>query len=118
MTADDRLAATLRRAARVAALVVIATGVAVLIAWGLHGPTAEGALHDLVRMKFNTAVGLVLLGVALASRLDRASGAARLRAGSACALLAAAIGVASLLEDLSGRSFGIDQRLPCGSFRL
>ncbi len=111
MTADDRLAATLRRAARVAALVVIATGVAVLIAWGLHGPTAEGALHDLVRMKFNTAVGLVLLGVALASRLDRASGAARLRAGSACALLAAAIGVASLLEDLSGRSFGIDQLL-------
>jgi PAS domain S-box-containing protein len=111
MTPDDHLAATLRRAAKVAALAVIATGVVVLVAWGLHGPSAGGPLHDLVRMKFNTAVGLVLLGVALASRLDRAAGAARVRAGSACALLAAALGAANLLEDLTGRSFGIDQLL-------
>lgn len=111
MTPDDRMAATLRRAAKVAALVVIATGLAVLLAWALHGPSEGGALHALVRMKSNTAVGLVLLGVALASRLDPAAGSARVRSGSACALLAAAIGVASLLEDLTGRSFGIDQLL-------
>ncbi|TAK18689.1 MAG: PAS domain S-box protein [Myxococcaceae bacterium] len=108
---DEHLTDTLRRAAKVAALVVIATGAAVLMAWGVHGPAEGGPLHALVRMKFNTAVSLVLLGVALASRLHAAAGSAQVRAGSACALLAAALGVASLLEDLTGRSLGIDQLL-------
>jgi signal transduction histidine kinase/DNA-binding response OmpR family regulator len=88
---------------RVAALISMLLGCTVLVGWGLDVNALQTLLLGLTRMMPNTAVGLVLLGVALAFS---GYSVARWASGSVTLL-----GVATLLEYASGRDFGIDQIL-------
>lgn len=91
-----------------AAVLLIATGTAVLIGWAFD----IGALKSLfgpITMKANAAVGLLSSGLAL-----HGLGAARRSTvvlGRAAATLALSIGAATIFEHLSGWSLGIDQLL-------
>ena len=103
------LARWLRRCAMAAGIVAAAVGAGHLVAW-LNGYLAAGGFNDLV-MKTNAALCLLLAGTSLAIlAADRPPGwllwAARVMAG-----LVAAIGLATLTENLTGGNLGIDELL-------
>jgi len=92
----------------IAALVAL-VGVAVLVGWALDIPSLKSLFPASPTLKPNTALGLILTGLSLALyqlpkrrfQLDRAL---RILSG-----IAIGIGLLTLLEYLSGFSFGIDQ---------
>jgi hypothetical protein len=91
-----------------AAFVVLigATGVA---GWWLDIEVLKSVLPHFVPMKFNTAWGLVLSGLALyLQRFEQVGGAAR-RTAQACASAVGVLGSLTLLQYMSGRDFGIDE---------
>jgi PAS domain S-box-containing protein len=109
MTHSDRAGARSgpHPAARLGAAVAMLFGLAVLVGWGLQVDWLRSVVPGAVQMKANTAVGLLLAGVALWLR----SGQRRTGTATALSALVFAIGAATLLEYLSGHDFGIDELL-------
>ncbi|MCW5632738.1 MAG: PAS domain S-box protein [Rubrivivax sp.] len=98
------------RACRVAAVVCLAIGLAVLTGWMLDVPPLERALPGAVQMKANTAAGLVVAGTALYLR----TGAVPARWAGAVPLLAALVallGAGTLGQYTFGWQLGIDELL-------
>jgi signal transduction histidine kinase len=97
--------------ASVTSAIVICAGASALLGWTLHIEFFTRLHPNFVAMKFNTAVCFILLGLSLwFSRSDSTSHAKRLWARY-LSLTVVLIGSLSLVEWLSGRSFGIDQLL-------
>jgi len=97
------------RTAHVAGVVLVMLGAFVLWGWGLQSTALTGVLPGLPAMMPNTAVAMLLVGVGmLAWHADGAAGdyVARVAAG-----LAAALGLATLAQYLTGLDFGIDRLL-------
>ena len=92
-----------QRVPRVAGLISMVLGCVVLVGWALDVQALKTILPGLVSMKANTAVGFVLLGVALAFSERSVA-----RWASVGATL---LGLATLAEFASARSLGIDQIL-------
>jgi diguanylate cyclase (GGDEF)-like protein/PAS domain S-box-containing protein len=95
----------MKRARRACAALAAATGLAVLVGWYTGGSSLTTMFLGETPMRPNTAVGFIVLGVAVAS-LDRR------RLSLPLAAAATALGGATLLESLLGRSLGIDMLLP------
>src|SRR5258708_1058477 len=96
----------------VASLLVVALGVTVMIGWAFNITALKSVLPGLVTMKVNTALGMVLCGGALVLLSSEKSAAISVRILiSGIALIAIALGVLSLSEDLFGWKLGIDQWL-------
>jgi PAS domain S-box-containing protein len=96
--------------ARAAATVTMLFGLVALAGWAFHIPALTCVLPGAVEMKANTAVALILCGVALLISADRtAVSMGRIATGSA--LAAAAIGLATLAEYLFGWQLGMDELL-------
>ncbi len=95
-------------AGTIAAIVALA-GLAVLLGWALEIPSLKSPFPNSSTMKPNTALGLILSGLALAlyqlpSRTFNADRAMRILAG-----VAIGIGAITLLEYVTGLGLGIDQ---------
>jgi two-component system, cell cycle sensor histidine kinase and response regulator CckA len=91
-----------------AGLMVIVTGLLVITGWGLHIEVFKSVLPGLVTMKVNVALCLLLLGSALLL-LQEERGPRTQFAGRLLALLAAALGLATLSQYHFGWDLGIDQ---------
>jgi PAS domain S-box-containing protein len=94
----------LDRVARICALAVLLIGLVVLAGWTLKIEALTSVLPGLTSMKSNTALGLVLAGIALAQRRRRA-------VQLACAAAIIALAGLSLAQDLTGANFGTDEIL-------
>lgn len=86
-----------------------AIGIIALVGWATGIGVLKSVLPEHVEMKPNTAVGIILLGLALALPTEGRAWARR--AGITLALLAVALGLGTLLQDATGVDFGIDQAL-------
>jgi PAS domain S-box-containing protein len=103
--------------ARAAATVTILLGLASVIGWALGVPGLTSIIPGAVEMKINTAVGMILCGIALLILAEHAS--ARLeRLAQTFSSMAALIGIATLAEYFLGRTFGIDELLANGRASL
>ena len=109
---DPQLVQFYRRYAASAGIAVALIGASVLIGWIANIPLLTSLSASWVSMKANTATGLLLAGVALflatPDHGDRGLSAVAVRF---CAIIVAAIGIATLAEYASGWSIGIDQLL-------
>ncbi len=93
----------------VAGVSVVALAGLVLLGWALDVGLLKSVLPDTATMKPNAAVGILLAGLALvAAATEGRAGSLGLRASAAACL---AIGLATLLQDLTGIDLGIDQLL-------
>jgi PAS domain S-box-containing protein len=95
--------------ARLAAALTILVGYMALAGWALQIPILASVLPGAVMMKANTAVSLMLCGGALLATNAPWLQLERLARG--CAIAAALIGAASLLEYVFGHQLGIDEIL-------
>ncbi|WP_143655892.1 SpoIIE family protein phosphatase [Streptomyces sp. XY006] len=94
------------------AWLTIALGVLGLLGWVLPSHLVRGAWPGPDGwIKANTALALTLLGIGLALLVGRSPGSRRVRTARVASLTGAVIGVASLLEYVSGGCFGIDELL-------
>jgi PAS domain S-box-containing protein len=96
--------------ARAAATVAIMCGAASVTGWVLGIQPLTSIIPGSAEMKINTAVGMLLAGVSLLILADAAS----LRLERVARLFSVAVlllGLATLAEYVSGRSFGIDEFL-------
>lgn len=92
-------------------LMVMVTGGAVLVGWGLDIPSLKSVLPGFVTTKTNTAVGFVLAGLSLALLARAAHSGWSRWLSRACAGVTVLLGLLSLGEYLLGIDFGIDQLL-------
>lgn len=90
-------------------LAAAAIGSLALLGWVLEVGRLKSVIPGHVAMKPNAAIGLILLGVALSLVTAARTAAGRLSGG--LAILAAALGAATLAENVTGRNFGIDELL-------
>ena len=100
-------------------MLVALVGIVYLANW-LNGHLAQQGLSS-ITPKTNTALALLLLGIALVLLIPVEVTAARRWAGRGMAALAALIGLLSLSENLLGWDFGIDQLLanePAGALAV
>jgi len=107
-----RLLSFCRLASRIAGLVGVCVGISVLLGgWGFGIQSLKAVLHGYSPMAPNTAVGIMLLGLALG--LDRGPQAIALCGPLArfCAGLAGLIGSLTLTEYLRGVNLHIDELL-------
>ena len=79
-------------------------GLVVIIGWQTNNVTLVQVLPTFVPMQYNTALGFVLCGLGLLAVIFGRKRAALVFGG-----LAAAIGIATLLQFIFGLNFGIDQ---------
>ena len=100
----------LRRASRLCAAAAIAIGLAVIAGWVFGVPFLMQVLPGQVAMVPNTAVGLLLAGLALWLRAGP-GGRTAVLACRAAAALAGLLGLLNLVEYVSGSSLGIDELL-------
>jgi signal transduction histidine kinase len=105
-TADG--GAKLISAARAASAAAILAGGFVLCGWALRLPALESLLPGMATMKINTAISLILGGLALWGHLGAPGRRARSTAYG-CAAAVALIGLLTLLEYTFGWNIGIDQ---------
>lgn len=87
-----------------------------LLGWVMNIGALKTVLPGLAEMKANTALGLLLAGLALIAALPTANATAqtaarRRRITQGCAAIAALIGALTLGEHLTGGNLGIDQLL-------
>ncbi|ACB76214.1 ATP-binding protein [Opitutus terrae] len=99
-----------QRAAYAAALVVLAAGGMGLTGWIVGSDSLKSISPGGVTMKANSAVGLVLVGTSLLLQLGGV-GRVVVWTAKAAAAVAALLGGLTLVEHLTGVSFGIDQWL-------
>ena len=90
--------------ALVVAVVLMAAGLAVCLAWSLGRPDIAQVIPASSIMRFNTAIAFMLSGAALLSVVRNAR-----RVATAASAMVALIGALSVLEYLTGTSLGIDQ---------
>ncbi|MBI3653082.1 MAG: PAS domain S-box protein [Acidobacteria bacterium] len=95
--------------ARHAAVVVIVLGGVVALGWVFNLALFKSLSPGLVSMKFNTALCFILCGLALYLLTRETTGPRALVLVRAGALLAALIGLSTIVEYLTGREFNIDQ---------
>ena len=93
------------------AVVVIATALAVLAGWWLDVPALKSVFPGFVTMKANTALGLLLLGVALLLYRERTASERNVKALKVVLGLTVGIAVLTMIEHLTGFGLGIDQLL-------
>jgi len=103
------LAHRLTRVAAVMGMIAAVVGVAHLAAW-LGGYMTQRGLTAII-MKTNTALCLTSVGVALMLLVPPEGGLARRWTARICAVSALLVGLLTLVENLSGWDFGIDQLL-------
>ena len=104
---DPRVARWLAGASRFIGLVIVLLGLVVIVGW-ISGVTALTTIWpSFTNMKFNTAIGLTLLGVGLVS-LGYARRPALVRIGRVAAAGSGLVGLLTLVEYLTGRQLGID----------
>jgi PAS domain S-box-containing protein len=98
--------------AAVAGYASIAGGWLVLVGWAFGIDVLKSVLPDAKPMKPNTAVTLILLGIALAAsavfKTPYVASRARVTVARICAVVVLLIGLPTLLEYLTGTAFGID----------
>ena len=94
-----------------AAVTVTTVGALVLAGWAFEVGALKSVLPGLSSMKANTALGLVLAGVALWLWADEYAPPRQRRAGLVCAGLVTLIGLLTLSQYVFGIDFGIDQWL-------
>lgn len=99
----------LQRSALLAASVVAALGLAALLGWMFDLPLLRSLLPGHVAMKANTAIGMVLAGIALASCVRPAW--LPLKVSGLASLAVALLGAATLLQFGTGIHLGIDDLL-------
>ena len=97
-----RVTANLRRLSRVASIIAVVIGLLVLLGWWMNIEALKRILPGLVAMNPTTAVGFILLGIALRAK------------NPAFAIAAAAIGAIKLFSILTGIDLGIDRILFAG----
>jgi PAS domain-containing protein len=102
-----RRAESLRLFSAIAGTAVMIEGGLVLVGWALDIPALESVFTGLGTLKPNTAVAGVLMGFSL-WRLRGGGGRGARRAADSCAVLAALVGLLTLLEYLLGLDFSID----------
>jgi signal transduction histidine kinase/CheY-like chemotaxis protein len=103
----DRMASSaawLRIAAAAAGLLTTLLGVVVIVGWQTNNVTLVQVLPTFVPMQYNTALGFVLCGLGLLFAVFDKS-----RYAVPAGVIAATIGVATLLQYIFGFNFGIDQ---------
>jgi signal transduction histidine kinase/DNA-binding response OmpR family regulator len=103
----DRMASSaawLRIAAAVAGVLTALLGVVVIVGWQTNNVTLVQVLPTFVPMQYNTALGFVLCGLGLLFAVFDKS-----RYAVPVGVIAATIGVATLLQYIFGFNFGIDQ---------
>jgi signal transduction histidine kinase/ActR/RegA family two-component response regulator len=101
----------LRTAALVCGGIITALGGIALVGWIIGVEALQGQFAAGITMKANTAIGLILLGLALLLTARTTSSSWPDRLGRALAVAAAAIGFATLFEHVTGVDLGIDQAL-------
>jgi PAS domain S-box-containing protein len=113
---DEDPPIALRRAGNAIALIVIAIGLIAMVGWVLQRPELTTLAPGFVSMKFNAALGAIVCALSLLGHTRGRPGGAFGRAvRRGCSLLAIALGAVTLLQDVVGRDFGIDQLLmPAG----
>jgi len=82
----------------------LVVGIVVIVGWYAHWAAVIQVLPNLPPMKFNTALCFILCGVGLILLTTRRAWAAPWLGG-----VAALVGLLTLAEYVTGRSFGIDQ---------
>jgi len=111
-TTHSRLLRLLEAGSAGAAIGVAVIGVLVLFGWILAIPVLKSLRPDFVSMKVNTALCFMLTGLSLwLLQAKRSQTPAARSVGRACALVVAAVGLATLLEISAGWNLGIDQLL-------
>jgi PAS domain S-box-containing protein len=96
---------------RLLGLLVVALGASALFGWAVGVPLHKSFFHDLIAMKADTAIGMMLAGCGLVL-LARTAIDRRLRlCAAACAVATAALGTLTLAGYFSGSNFGIDELL-------
>jgi hypothetical protein len=105
----DRSTVRLGRLATLAAVVVISLGGVGLLGWILDKPPLMSVAPGLATMKANTALGLLLSGLALLTAHAQSPAARAFRAG--CAAVVALIGLLTISEHFFGLQFGVDELL-------
>ena len=106
--AEWRRCAKLRIASRILALLAGSIGSLVLVGgWILDYPSLRNIIPNATSMKVNTAIGLVFTAGAIL--LGSSSDKAVRRLVSAMAVLLIVLSAATLLEDMTGRNFRIDE---------
>jgi PAS domain S-box-containing protein len=93
------------------ALVVATIGLSVMAGWIFNIAALKSVLPGLVNMKVNTALGLILCGVALFLLSRGKTSPARRWVTAVMASLVIAMGAMTLSEDLTNRGLGIDELL-------
>jgi PAS domain S-box-containing protein len=104
--------------ARLAAAIATLLGVVTLTGWAFRLPILTSVVPGSLEMKANTAIAVILCGLALLILVDRASKRLE-RLGQGLALAACVIGLATLAEYLFGWQMGIDELIfsdPAGAF--
>jgi PAS domain S-box-containing protein len=99
-----------------AGFAAVVTGAVVLAGWAFDIAAMKSIQPGWVSMKANTAVGFVLIGIALiltapASEIFSHHFVIRTRLARLCSVLAGLTGLLSLVEYISGWNIGIDQWL-------
>ena len=103
----DRMASSaawLRIAAAAAGVLTTLLGLVVIVGWQTNNVTLVQVLPTFVPMQYNTALGFVLCGLGLLFAVFDKS-----RYAVPAGVIAATIGVATLLQYIFGFNFGIDQ---------
>jgi signal transduction histidine kinase/ActR/RegA family two-component response regulator len=110
-TVHPGVVSRLRQVSRAcAALVLLISGVS-LLGWILGNETLKGAYAAGITIKSNTAIALLLLGIALLLQDFASNDSPRMRLARLCGSFAALIGFLTLAEHLSGFALGIDELL-------
>jgi PAS domain S-box-containing protein len=109
--AHRRMVSAFKSLSKYASYVVISVALLVLGGWVFDILPLKSAFLGFATMKFNTAVAMVALGIAL--RLANEEHAPNLKryAMSFCALIATLIGFLTLIEYIFSQDLGIDQLL-------
>lgn len=89
-------------------VVIVGSGLA-LFGWMAHSPLLENATIGLRSMKANTAFGMLLCGISLVLMAQEKSGKLLFLCSKLVALTTLALGVSTLGEYVTGRSWWIDE---------
>lgn len=99
---------SLRSFSRIAGGISILVGIVVLTGWTIQAPLLASISPFWSSMRANTALCFVLAGIPLVLAASKSSGAASRRFAKATALLAAVIGLGTLLQYVFAWDLGID----------
>ncbi len=115
---DDQLTRFARSVSLACALAATLVGALLLLSWTTTGDGMLGSISRGIVMKTNTALGLLLTGVALLTLRPEPTPVAVKLAGWSIALVVLALGAATFSQHLAGWDLGIDEWLmtePLGS---